>query len=219
MQFLIKPQNCVCVTVKDPSIILNLILSNIQMPLPKSTYTEMYYIKKKKKKKKSIATLMYSCSGLNYQTVCVYVCKQLFLLKSFNMWFYEDYETYCWILVELLVFINFIKKQKNPQTFDLKCFKDFFSEVNIFHYRTQKWNLQIYKLKTLLVLSVNFGFQQTDVITSFIHFIENHFSFPCSFEPTVQLQPRCEQRRVPPTVSAEIILKVSTKVATSHSAS
>lgn len=93
-------------------------------------------------------------------------------------------------------------------------------------------HLQIYKLKTLLVLNVNFGFQQTDVITSFIHFIENHFTFPspCSFEPTVQLQSRCEQAsyssqtncQEPPTVSAEIIfLKVSTKVAmaTSHSAS
>lgn len=61
--------------------------------------------------------------------------------------------------------------------FDLNVLGIFFSEVNIFHYRTQKWNLQIYKLKTLLVLNVNFGFQQTDVITSFIHFIENHFSF------------------------------------------
>lgn len=125
--------------------------------------------------------------------------------------------THCWILVELLVFINFIKIKikKNPTNVWLKCFRDFFfSEVNIFHYRTQKWNLQIYKLKTL-VLNVNFGFQQTDVITSFIHFIENHFTFPspCSFEPTVQLQSRCEQAscssqtncQEPPTVSTEII--------------
>lgn len=157
---------------------------------------------------------MYSCSGSNYQTVCVYVCKHYFCCKVLTC---ESMRSDS--LLDISGIIGFHqfhkKKQKTPQTFDLNVVGIFFSEVNIFHYRTQKWNLQIYKLKTLLVLNVNFGFQQTDVITSFIHFIENHFTFPspCSFEPTVQLQSRCEQAscssqtncQEPPTVSTEII--------------
>lgn len=81
---------------------------------------------------------MYSCLGLNYQTVCVYVCKHnYFCCKVLTC---ESMRSDSLLDISGIIgFHQFHKKNNNTQMFDLNVLGIFFfSEVNTFHYRTQK---------------------------------------------------------------------------------
>lgn len=101
-------------------------------------YKEMYYIKKKKKR---VSPLWCSCSGSNYQTVCVYVCKHnYFCCKVLTC---ESMRSDSLLDISGIIGFHQFHKNKNkkkPTNVWLKCFRDFF-------FRSEHFSLQDSKVK------------------------------------------------------------------------